>query len=64
MHMKWQRKLTGISFWFDGAKTMKLGIGIIGAGGISRAHARGYLQIPDEARIVAVADVLQGRGEL
>ncbi|MCZ6680633.1 MAG: Gfo/Idh/MocA family oxidoreductase, partial [Candidatus Poribacteria bacterium] len=40
---------------------MKLGIGIIGAGGISRAHARGYLQIPDEVRIVAVADILKDR---
>ena len=38
---------------------MKLGIGIIGAGGISNAHAGGYLQIPDEARIVAVADIIE-----
>ena len=40
---------------------MAIGIGIIGAGGISRAHARGYLQIPDEARIVGVADILEER---
>ena len=38
---------------------MKLGIGIIGAGGISNAHAGGYQQIPDEARIVAVADIVE-----
>ena len=40
---------------------MAVGIGIIGAGGISRAHARAYLQIPDEARIVGVADILEDR---
>ena len=38
---------------------MAIGIGIIGAGGISRARA--YLQIPDEARIVGVADILEDR---
>ena len=42
---------------------MAIGIGIIGAGGISRAHARGYLQIPDEARIVGVADILEERAQ-
>lgn len=35
---------------------MTIGIGIIGAGGISQAHAKGYLQRSD-ARIVAVADI-------
>ena len=42
---------------------MAIGIGIIGAGGISRAHARAYLQIPDEARIVGVADILEDRAQ-
>lgn len=41
----------------------KLGIGIIGAGGISNAHAAGYLQIPDEAKIVAVADIIPGKAK-
>jgi len=31
--------------------------GIIGAGGISEAHAQGYLSIPHKARIIAVADI-------
>jgi len=34
-----------------------IGAGIIGAGGISEAHAQGYLSIPQRARIVAVADI-------
>ncbi len=36
---------------------MTLGIGIIGTGGISRAHVQGYQNMPDQARIVAVADI-------
>ena len=36
-----------------------LAIGIIGAGGISEAHAAGYLRVPREARVVAVADVVK-----
>lgn len=35
---------------------MSIGIGIIGTGGISRAHAKGYQQ-SGQARIVAVADI-------
>jgi predicted dehydrogenase len=35
----------------------KIGIGIIGAGNIAGYHVPGYLQAPDDARIVAVADV-------
>ena len=42
---------------------MAIGIGIIGAGGISHAHAHGYLQIPDEARIVGVADIVEERAK-
>jgi predicted dehydrogenase len=34
-------------------------VGIIGAGGISRPHADGYLKIPDEARVTAVCDVVE-----
>ena len=36
---------------------MSIGIGIIGAGGISRAHASGYGALGDRVRIVAVADI-------
>ena len=32
-------------------------IGIIGAGGISRAHAEGYQALGDRVRIAAVADI-------
>ena len=38
----------------------KTRIGIIGTGGIARAHVRSYAQIP-EAQIVAVCDVVPGR---
>jgi len=41
----------------------KIGIGIIGAGGISYAHAGGYLQIPDQAQIVAVADIFRDKAQ-
>lgn len=37
---------------------MSVGIGLIGAGGITRAHVRGYNVIADEAKVVAVADVV------
>jgi len=44
-----------------------LRIGIIGAGGISAAHIRGYLEFPEDCEIVAVADIspekAQGRIE-
>jgi predicted dehydrogenase len=36
---------------------MGLGIGIIGAGGISRAHAEGYQKLGERAKLVAVADI-------
>jgi predicted dehydrogenase len=45
-----------LSFSFQG-DTMSIGIGIIGAGGISRAHAKGYAELGDRVRIVAVADI-------
>lgn len=35
----------------------QVGIGIIGTGGISRAHAKAYGTFPDDARIVGVCDV-------
>jgi predicted dehydrogenase len=35
--------------------------GIIGAGGIANAHATGLAAMPDDAEIVAVADIDQGR---
>lgn len=36
---------------------MTVSIGLIGCGNISRAHLRGYLAIPDQATVTAVADV-------
>lgn len=36
---------------------MSIGIGIIGTGGISQAHARAYLDLDPDARLVAVADI-------
>ncbi|MGA8112627.1 MAG: Gfo/Idh/MocA family oxidoreductase [Actinocatenispora sp.] len=36
---------------------MTVTIGLIGAGSITRAHIKGYLAIPDRARVTAVADV-------
>jgi predicted dehydrogenase len=41
--------------------SVPLKIGIIGSGSIARAHARAYKEIPDQAEIVAVADVVPGR---
>ncbi len=38
---------------------MTIKVGLIGCGGIADAHVRGYLAIPDEAQIVAVADVVE-----
>ena len=38
--------------------TPQLRVGLIGCGGISNAHARGYLALgPDVARVIATADV-------
>ena len=42
---------------------MTLGIGIIGAGGISQAHADGYRKLGDRAQIVAVVDVVAERAQ-
>jgi predicted dehydrogenase len=39
---------------------MSVGIGLIGAGGITGGHIRGYLSIPDQVKVVAVADVDEG----
>jgi predicted dehydrogenase len=36
---------------------MTVGVGIIGCGNISRAHVRGYLSVPGQAVVAAVADV-------
>ena len=38
-------------------------IGIIGAGGISESHANGYLQLSDQVKIVAVADLDHKRAQ-
>jgi predicted dehydrogenase len=37
---------------------MTVKIGLIGAGGIANPHVNGYLKIPDQAKITAVADVV------
>jgi len=42
---------------------MKLKIGIIGAGGISRAHAAAYGELPAQTEIIAVADVQPQRAQ-
>ncbi len=45
-------------------KDGKVGIGIIGFGGIAKAaHASGYLKIPDQCEIIAAADILPERLE-
>ena len=36
---------------------MTVAVGIIGCGNISRAHVRGYLSVPGQAAVAAVADV-------
>jgi len=41
----------------------KLRIGIIGTGGIAGQHARMYAQFPDNAEIVAGADIVPGRAQ-
>ena len=41
-----------------------IGVGIIGAGGISQSHANGYLQLPDQVEIIAVADMDYERAKL
>src|SRR3989442_3711485 len=42
---------------------MPLRVGIIGCGGISHAHVRGWNAIPNKARVVAVADVSERSAE-
>jgi len=44
-------------------KNDKLKIGIIGTGGISNAHADGYLRLGEKAKIVAVADIIREKAE-
>lgn len=41
----------------------KIGIAIVGAGGIASAHAKAVQQIPDEAKLVAVADIDEDRAQ-
>ena len=40
-----------------------LGVGIIGCGGISRGHARGWIASNERARVVAVADVVEAAAQ-
>ena len=41
----------------------KLRIGIIGTGGVAGAHARNYANFPDEAEVVAGADIVPGKAK-
>lgn len=41
----------------------QIGIGFIGCGGIHWPHHRGYLQIPEKAKIVACCDVVRAQAE-
>jgi len=41
----------------------KLRIGIIGTGGVARAHVNNYARFPDDAEIVAGADIVPGKAE-
>jgi len=41
----------------------RVGIGIIGCGMISRSHVRGYLDLPEKARILAVCDVVEEKAK-
>ncbi|MFA0763675.1 MAG: hypothetical protein XFASWVDF_001399, partial [Candidatus Fervidibacter sp.] len=41
----------------------RIGIGIIGAGGIAPTHARLYAEFRDLAEVVAVCDVIPERAE-
>ncbi len=38
-------------------------VGIVGTGGIARAHAEGYGRFPDRCRVVAVADIFRDKAE-
>src|SRR5579884_2586257 len=38
---------------------MTIKIGLIGCGGIADPHVKGYLQIPEQAQVTAVADVVE-----
>ncbi|GAB3436537.1 Gfo/Idh/MocA family protein [Flindersiella endophytica] len=42
---------------------MTVKIGLIGCGGISNPHVNGYLAIPDQAKVTAVADVVVENAE-
>lgn len=42
---------------------MTIKIGLIGCGGIANPHVEGYLSIADQAKITAVADVVQANAE-
>ncbi|GCE26256.1 dehydrogenase [Dictyobacter alpinus] len=42
---------------------MTIKIGLIGAGGITAPHIRGYLRIPEQAKVTAVSDVVAANAE-
>jgi len=43
---------------------MTVNVGLIGCGGISNPHVRGYLEIPDQAKVTAVADVAEDNARI
>lgn len=40
-----------------------IGVGILGAGGIARAHAAAYARFPERCRVLAVADIFADKAE-
>jgi predicted dehydrogenase len=43
--------------------TRKVGIGMVGLGGVSYMHEAGYQEIPDRAKVVAVCDINRSEAE-
>ena len=41
----------------------KIGVGIVGAGGIAGSHAEAYRKFPDWCDVVAFADIVPGKAE-
>jgi predicted dehydrogenase len=42
-----------------GEANVTIKIGLLGCGDIASVHTRGYLAIPEEARVTAVSDVIE-----
>jgi predicted dehydrogenase len=46
-----------------GMTSMTISIGLIGCGGITATHIRGYLRIPEQVKVAAVSDVVAENAE-